>query len=71
LNPAQREELARLQAQIKKLGEVTATILSLAEELKPKTIERQLEKIDSEAGLEFSREVETLESGACWSAHRR
>ena len=53
LNPAQREELARLQAQIKKLGEVTATILSLAEELKPKTIDRPLEKIDSEVGLEF------------------
>ena len=42
LNPAQREELARLQAQIKKLGEVTATVLSLAEELKPKTSRRSI-----------------------------
>lgn len=53
LTPAQREEVARLQAQIKKLGEVTAAIVSLAEELKPRTIDRLLEKSDIEVGLEF------------------
>jgi hypothetical protein len=53
LTPAQREELARLQAQIKKLGEVTAAILSLAEELKLRTDDRLLQKSDIEVGLEF------------------
>jgi hypothetical protein len=53
LTPAQREEVERLQAQMKKLGEVTATILSLAEELKPRTIDRLLAKSGSEVGQEF------------------
>ena len=53
LTPAQREEVARLEAQIRKLGEVTAAIVSLAEELRPRTIDRLLEKSDIEAGLEF------------------
>ena len=53
LTPAQREEVVRLQAQITKLGEVTAAIISLAEELKPRTIDRLLEKSDIEVGLEF------------------
>ena len=53
LTPAQREEVARLQAQIKKVGEVTAAILSLAEELRPRTIDRLLAKSDSEVGLEW------------------
>ena len=52
LTTAQREEVARLQAQVKKLGEVTAATLSLAEELKAGTIDRRLEKSDLEAGLE-------------------
>jgi hypothetical protein len=34
LTPAQGEEVARLQARIKKLGQVTAAILSLAVELR-------------------------------------
>ena len=53
LIPAQREEVARLQAQITKLGEVTAAIISLAEKLKPRTIDPLLEKRDIEVGLEF------------------
>jgi|SRR5271157_2385707 len=53
LTTAQRDEVARLQGQVKKLGEVTAAILSLAQELKAGTIDRLLEKSDVEVGLEF------------------
>jgi len=53
LTTAQRDQLARLQAQVKKLGEVTAAILSLAQELKTETIDRLLAKSDVEVGLEF------------------
>ena len=50
---AQHQEVMRLQAQIKKLGEVTAALLCLAEDLKARTIDRQMEKTDLEGGLEF------------------
>jgi hypothetical protein len=53
LTTAQRDEVARLQTQVKKLGEVTAAILSLAQELKAGTIDRLLEKSEVEVGLEF------------------
>jgi len=54
LTTAQRDEVARLKGQVKKLGEVTAAILSLAQELKAAgTIDRLLEKSDVEVGLEF------------------
>ncbi len=54
LTTAQRDEVARLKGQVKKLGEVTAAILSLTQELKAAgTIDRLLEKSDVEVGLEF------------------
>jgi hypothetical protein len=63
LTPAQREEVTCLQAQMKKLGEVTAAILSLAEELKAEN-HRPLageERYRSWAGVS-PRQAETLET---------
>lgn len=53
LTPSQRQEVARLSAQIPRIRERISAILALAEELKGGTIEAVLGKSDLEVGLEF------------------
>ena len=53
LTPSQRQEVARLSAQIPKIRERISAILALAAELKGGTIEAVLRKSDLEVGLEF------------------
>lgn len=52
LTPAQRQDVERLDGQVAALGEVLASILELAKELRPGTIDRVLAKSDLELGLE-------------------
>ncbi len=49
----QRREVARLGRQLERLRVVIRTILTLAEELKERTIEKLLAKSDFEVGLEM------------------
>ncbi|MGH9011108.1 MAG: hypothetical protein ACRDYF_14840 [Acidimicrobiia bacterium] len=52
LTPAQRQGVERLDGQVAALGEVLASILELAKELRHGTIDRVLAKSDLELGLE-------------------
>ena len=53
LSAQQRQEVERLQGQMKKLREQIMTILALADELANGTIEKVMAKSDAELGLEF------------------
>ena len=53
LEKAQRDEIQRLQGQMRELKKVNRKILAIAEEYKDKTIEKVLEKSDAEVGLDF------------------
>lgn len=55
LTAAQRAEVDRLKGQMRRLHELIAAILSLAEELKAGTIEAQLAKSDLQLGIEALR----------------
>ncbi|HEY6406531.1 MAG TPA: hypothetical protein VIY29_03575 [Ktedonobacteraceae bacterium] len=52
LTAAQRQEVERLASQMLQLHEVITAILTLAEQLKERTIEKVLAKSDVELGLE-------------------
>lgn len=52
LTTAQQKEVERLAGQMKRLHEVITAILTLANELKERTIEKVLAKSDVELGLE-------------------
>ncbi len=49
----QQREVERLQTQVTKLKEVLQAILAFAEERKPNTIEKVLEKSDVEVAVDF------------------
>lgn len=53
LTPEQREEVARLVEQMRRLREVDHQVLALARELSKGTIEKVMSKSDAELGLEF------------------
>ncbi len=53
LETVQRDEIQRLQGQMRKLKQVNRKILGIAEEHKDKTIEKVLGKSDAEVGLDF------------------
>jgi hypothetical protein len=53
LETVQRDEIQRLQGQMRKLKQVNRKILGIAEEYKDKTIEKVLGKSDAEVGLDF------------------
>ena len=53
LETVQRDEIQRLQGQMRKLKQVNRKILGIAEEYKDKTIEKVLAKSDAEVGLDF------------------
>lgn len=61
----QLQEIERLVLQMRKLHEVIAAILALAEALNTGTIEKQMAKSDEQLGLEFlMRMLGTSEDGA-------
>ena len=55
LSPAQRRELDRLDAQNRRLRQLTGAVLALAQELRKGTIERVMAMSDLELGLQALR----------------
>ena len=53
LTPEQRKEVERLTDQMRRLHEVITSVLRLADELKERTIEKELAKSDIDLGLEI------------------
>jgi hypothetical protein len=64
LTPREREEVDRLSAQMLRVQDKIAAILTLAGELKGGTIESVLAKSDSELGQEFLRKCEKVAAEA-------
>jgi hypothetical protein len=65
LSVGQRHEVDRLTEQVGRCRTVIDSILSLAEQLKQRTIEKVLAKSDLELGLEFlsAKESHIIEAG--------
>lgn len=61
LTEAQRHEVERLTGQMQRVRTRITDVLTLAEELKPQTIERLLAKSDLEVGLEWLQRLRPRE----------